>query len=82
VQLEGLERLKDLGYAPVYVQPSCSVGVPYGAADGPIAGAKPGLYVFLRRSRATDYGCTVIFTIKRDGHELGEAARCPTAPKG
>ena len=79
---EGLERLKDLGYSPVYVQPSWSVGVPYGATDGPIAGANPGLYVFLRRNRATDYGCTVIFTIERDGHELGEGARCPTAPKG
>jgi hypothetical protein len=80
---EGVERLQDLGYAPVHVEPSASVGIPFGAAEGPIAGgAETGLYVFLRWQRAADYGCTVVFTIERDGHTLGEGARCPAATSG
>ncbi len=75
---EGVERLHDLGYSPVHVEPSASVGIPYGAAEGPtVGGAHTGLYVFFRWTRAADYGCTTIFTIKRDGHVLGEGARCP-----
>ena len=53
---------------------------PLGAAAGPPhPGPNAGLYVFLRWNRAADFGCTVIFTIKRGGHVLGEGARCPPA---
>lgn len=75
---EGVERLQELGYSPVYVEPSASVGVPFGASEGPtVPSANTGLYVFLRWDGAEHYGCTVVFTIKRDGHVLGEGARCP-----
>ena len=74
---EGVERLRKLGYAPVSVQPNPSVGVPYGAEEDPTGSA--GLYVFLRWTHAADYGCTTLFTIERDGHVLGEGARCPVS---
>jgi hypothetical protein len=79
---EGAERLRDLGYSPVFIEPNASVGAPYGGtgaypkSEGP-GGGRPGLYVFLRWRRAADFGCTVLFTIERDGHTLGEGARCP-----
>jgi hypothetical protein len=76
---EGVERLRALGFAPVYVEPTNQVGDPWEAPPDqvPIV-RKPGLYVFLRdKVRATDFGCTVVFTIKRAGHVLGEGARCP-----
>jgi MFS family permease len=76
---EGVERLRELGYSPIYVEPEATVGTPYGAAEGAsVGGPHAGLYVFLRWYRAADYGCTVLFTIERDGHVLGEGARCPT----
>ena len=78
---EGVERLERLGLDPVYVEPTDVVGIPWGAAAGPPPpGANAGLYVFLRwHKRAADFGCTVVFTIKRGGHVLGEGARCPPA---
>lgn len=77
---EGVERLERLGLDPVYVEPTDGVGIPWGAAAGPPRhGPNAGLYVFLRWNRAADFGCTVIFTIKRGGHVLGEGARCPPA---
>jgi hypothetical protein len=80
---EGVKRLQELGYSPVHVEPSASVGIPFGAAEGPtVGGAHTGLYVFLRWYRAADSGCTVIFTIKRDGHVLGEGARCEAGASG
>jgi hypothetical protein len=80
---EGVRRLKQLGYSPVYLQPSPTVGLPWGASSGdPRPGDHAGLYVFLRSVRADDFGCTVLFTIKRDGHVLGEGARCPRATQG
>ena len=80
---EGVKRLKELGFSPVYVEPSATVGTPYGASNGPtVTGGHAGLYVFLRWNHAADFGCTVIFTIKRGGHVLGEGARCPTAAQG
>ena len=81
---EGVERLRKLGYVPVSVTPAEGVGVPWGAIPGtPRPGSTEGLYVFLRgnvaipKRRAADFGCTVVFTIKRGGHVLGEGARCP-----
>ena len=81
---EGVERLRKLGYVPVSVTPAEGVGVPWGAIPGPPRpGSTVGLYVFIRgniaipRRRAADFGCTVVFTIKRGGHVLGEGARCP-----
>jgi hypothetical protein len=75
---EGVERLQALGYEPIHVEPSASVGLPYGAVEGPtVGGPRTGLYVFLRWGGAADYGCTVVFTIERGGHVLGEGARCP-----
>ncbi len=74
---EGVRRLQRLGLTPVHVEPTDGVGIPWGAAPGPIPrGSRSGLYVFLRGKRATDFGCTVVFRIKRDGHVLGEGARC------
>jgi hypothetical protein len=75
---EGVRRLEQRGYAPVYVEPSQGVGVPWGAVDGDVVtGGRAGVYVFLRWTRASDYGCSVLFTIERDGQVLGEGARCP-----
>jgi hypothetical protein len=75
---EGVERLQKLGYSPIYVEPEPSVGTPFGAAKGAsVGGPNAGLYNFLRWYRAADYGCTVLFTIERDGQVLGEGARCP-----
>ena len=80
---EGVKRLQDLGYSPIHVEPSATVGTPYGAVEGPtVGGAQTGLYVFLRWGRAADYGCTVVFTIERDGHVLGEGARCEAGTPG
>ena len=78
---EGIERLRGLGLSPVRLEPPTGAGLPYGAVAGrPLpARLEPGLYVFLRWSRAADFGCTVVFTIERDGHVLGEGARCPTS---
>jgi hypothetical protein len=75
---EGVRRLQRLGLTPVHVEPTDGVGIPWGAAPGPIPqGVTTGLYVFLRGKRAADFGCTDVFTIKRGGHILGEGARCP-----
>ena len=74
---EGVDRLKRLGFTTIYVKPSQQPGVPYGAyntSDNPARGS--GLYVFVRWNRASDFGCKVLFTINRGGHELGEGARC------
>ena len=74
---EGVRRLERLGMTPVHVQPAAGPAIPWGAAPGPVEhGSGSGLYVFLRYNRAADFGCTVVFTIKRDGHVLGEGARC------
>jgi len=80
---EGIRRLRDAGMTTIYVSPTSEVGVPYGAIDQrvsldglPVRGDQTGLYVFLRWDRAADYGCIVLFTIKRDGLTLGEGARC------
>ena len=85
---EGVERLRKLGYTPVSVTPTDGVGIPWGAAPGaPKPGTTVGLYVFLRgdltipRRTAADFGCTVVFTIKRGGHVLGEGARCPASSR-
>jgi hypothetical protein len=80
---EGVERLREMGYWPLYIEPNAGVGAPYGGAGehpepGQPIGGRPGLYVFLRWDRAADFGCTVLFTIERDGHVLGEGASCPT----
>jgi hypothetical protein len=77
---EGVQRLEKLGFDPVYAQPTDRVAIPWGAAAGqPHRGPNAGLYVFLRWNRAANFGCTVIFTIERGGHVLGEGARCPPA---
>ena len=74
---EGVHRLQRLGMTRVYVQPTVRTAIPWGATPGPVQhGNRTGLYVFLRDNRAADFGCTVLFTIKRDGHILGEGARC------
>ena len=74
---EGVRRLQRLGMTSVHVQPTDGSAIPWGAASGPVEhGNGSGLYVFLRDNRAADFGCTVLFTIKRDDHVLGEGARC------
>lgn len=77
---EGVQRLRADGLTSIYVEPSPTVGIPYGVNQGtPKHGPNTGLYVFLRYNvDAAAYGCRTIFTIKRDGHVLGEGARCPT----
>ncbi len=42
-----------------------------------VTGGHAGLYVFIRWSRAADFRCTVVLPVERDGHLLGEGARCP-----
>jgi len=77
---EGVQRLREAGLTPLYVKPSQQPGVPWGAYNGPLTtGGRSGIYVFLRWDDAADFGCTVIFTIKRGGHVLGEGAHCPHA---
>jgi hypothetical protein len=75
---EGVLRLRRAGLDPIYVKPSQQPGILWGAYNtlGPPTPGS-GLYVFLRWDRASDYGCKVLFTIKRGGHVLGEGARCP-----
>jgi hypothetical protein len=77
---EGIRRLRAAGLTTIYVEPSPTVGIPYGASQSnPKHGPHAGLYVFLRyNATPAEYGCTTIFTIKRDGHVLGEGARCPS----
>jgi hypothetical protein len=77
---EGVRRLQRLGFAPVGVQPTNDVGIPWEASpDSVPSGSTAGIYVFYRyTTRAADYGCAVVFRIERAGHVLGEGARCPT----
>jgi hypothetical protein len=80
---EGIARLRREGLTSIQVQPAPQVGYPYGAEPWTGSfGENAGVYVFYRwGTRASDFGCTVVFTIERDGHALGEGARCPpTAP--
>jgi hypothetical protein len=75
---EGVNRLRDLGLATVSVQPINDVGRPWGSLEttAPSPG-DTGLYVFARGTySAADFGCTVVFTVRRGGHVLGEGARC------
>jgi hypothetical protein len=80
---EGVRRLQAMSIGPVYVEPTGGVGIPWGAKKGRLPpGVRAGLYVFHRyafhRGLAAVYpGCTVVFRIERDGHVLGEGARCP-----
>ena len=75
---EGVRRLREAGYSPIFVVPGQQPGVPYGAFNHtPTTGGKSAIYVFTRWDRASRYDCDVIFTIKRDGNVLGEGARCP-----
>jgi hypothetical protein len=76
---EGVARLHKDGLTSVAVQPSEGVGLPFGGVryTGTF-GPNAGIYVFSRWGlTAASFGCTVLFTIKRDGHELGEGAKCP-----
>ena len=76
---EGIRRLREAGYAPIYTVPGSPPGIPYGGEeDSPHrTGGKTAVYVFIRWDRASRYDCDVVFTIKRDGNALGEGARCP-----
>ena len=78
---EGVRRIREAGFDPVYVSPAHGPGVPFGGSGfGLVPGGRPGLYVFLRNEeRAADHGCTVFFTIKRDGNVLGEGSFCRDA---
>jgi len=79
---EGIRRLRAAGLTSIYVEPSPTPGIPYGANQGkPTPGPRVGLYVFLRwNADPSAYGCKTIFTISRGGHVLGEGARCPANP--
>jgi hypothetical protein len=80
---EGMRRLREAGLSSLHAAPTAQVGIPWGAFNGPLTpGDDSGLYVFLRWTRAADYGCEVIFTIERAGHVLGEGARCPGGGEG
>jgi hypothetical protein len=76
---EGVARLHKAGLTSASVQPAQTVGVPFGAAPYTgVFGASSGIYVFSRWGfTAGTFGCNALFTIKRDGHELGEGAECP-----
>ena len=60
---EGVRRVREAGFDPVYVVPSQQPGVPFGAFDGPLVpGGRAGLYVFNRWDSAVQLGCTILFT--------------------
>jgi hypothetical protein len=76
---EGVTRLHKAGVSSVSVQPAAQVGLPFGAVPytGDF-GESAGIYVFSRWGfTAASFGCDLLFTIKRDGHTLGEGAKCP-----
>lgn len=77
---EGVTRLHELGLERSVVLPTDDVGVPWGAepTNGLIQSDQDtGLYLFGGWNRASDFGCEVLFEIRRDGQLLGEGARCP-----
>jgi hypothetical protein len=76
---EGVVRLHRAGLSSVSVQPAAQVGLPFGAVPYTgVFGESAGIYVFSRWGFTTaSFGCAVLFTIKRDGHTLGEGANCP-----
>jgi hypothetical protein len=76
---EGVARLHKAGLSSVSVQPAQQVGLPFGAVPYTgVFGENAGIYVFSRWGfTAASFGCDVLFTIKRDGHTLGEGAKCP-----
>jgi hypothetical protein len=76
---EGIARLRKAGFTSVSVQPAQTVGVPFGADSYTgVFGDGAAIYVFSRWGfNAASFGCTPVFTIRRDGHELGEGAQCP-----
>lgn len=92
---EAIDRLRAEGFDVVVVVPSAMPGRPYGAVElaGTVAATgddeaaqrsarELGLYVFHRGTDLPE-GCRVLFTIERDGHELGAGAACtPTVPDG
>jgi hypothetical protein len=95
---EGVERLRELGVAPVVVVPTGEPGRPYGALnltdpgagieDPVIIRTKPGEefgYYWFRRFQypLADFDCVKLFSIVRDGQDLGEGGRCrvPTATR-
>ena len=60
---------------PGFGRPADGVGVPWGAAPRPPAARPTGGSTSSSagpQRRAADFGCTVVFTIKRGGHVLGE----------
>jgi hypothetical protein len=76
---EGVARLHEAGLTSVSVQPAQQVGLPFGGVPYTgTFGPGSGIYVFSRWDfTAATFGCKVLFTIKRDGQELGEGAQCP-----
>jgi hypothetical protein len=76
---EGIARLHQAGVRSVSVQPAQQVGLPFGGVPYTgTFGPDSGIYVFSRWDfTAATFGCKVLFTIKRDGHVLGEGAQCP-----
>lgn len=91
---EGVTRLNDLGLDRTRVRPQGDVGVPWGGEENAPglsfdqqaeevfeSDEDTGLYLFIRGpDRVSDYGCELIFEIKRDGQLLGQGARCPPSP--
>jgi hypothetical protein len=75
---EGVTRLRKMGFPTVYSAPTAKNGMPWGAVDQEFErGNGVAIYVFIRWQTAADYKCDVLFTIERDGHVLGQGARCP-----
>ena len=76
---EGVRRLQEAGLGAVGVEPTASTSDLVGGRWPDDAEAQApdgyGLYVF-RRWDASIGACEPLFTIERDGHILGEGARC------
>lgn len=76
--IEGHERLVELGLSPVVVEPTDATARFVGAISRDSLDPETkeyGLYVFLRGD-STIGKCELLFSIKRDGHTLGQGAHC------
>ena len=81
---EGVERLAEMGVTPIAILPVSEPARPYGAlsttevAQLTSPWERTGIYVFRRWHWEIDeVRCKVAFTVKRDGHLLGEGGYCP-----
>ena len=76
--IEGHRRLEELGLSPIVVEPTDATSRSVGAVSRESLDSEVkeyGLYVFLRGDSSIGE-CELRFSIERDGHTLGQGARC------